>query len=175
MKSTDRILAKRYAKAFDALSATNQQAQTACEQLVVAAASLRQAVRYMQDPVVSSQEKTAFVQQLFGKESQIVCFISTLLRAKRYYLLEACVQEVEHLLDVRNGMVRAQVQSAYELSAAQQKKVEEVLSQFIGKTVQADFAVKPQLIGGLRVRIEDTLIDGTIQRRFEKLQEELIQ
>ena len=175
MKNTDRILAKRYARAFDALSQTAEQAQSACEDLTAAAASLRQGLAYMQDPAVSSKEKIAFVEQLFGKNGQTVGFINTLLRAKRYYLLEACVQEVHHLVDVRQGSMRAQVQTAYELTPAQQQKVEEALSQFTGKTVRATFAVQDQLIGGLRAQIEDTLIDGTIQRRFEKLQEELIQ
>ena len=48
-------------------------------------------------------------------------------------------------------------------------------SQFTGKKVQAAFTVQPDLLGGLRAQIEDTLIDGTIKRRFEKLQEELVQ
>lgn len=175
MKSTDFILAKRYARALDGLSTTAAQAQEVCQALIEAAAYLRQVAGYMQDPAVACKDKIAFVQQLFGKESIIANFIAALLQAKRYYLLEVCVQEVSHLVDIRQGIVRGQVQTAYALTAEQQKKVEEALSQFMGKKVQASFTVQTQLLGGLRVRIDDTLIDGTIKRRFEKLQEELIQ
>ncbi len=174
MKSTDRILAKRYARAFDALSADTAQAQSACAALTQAAGCLRQAARYMQDPAVPSKDKIAFVQQLFGAQGVEVKFLCTLLRAKRYDLLDVCVQEVQHLLDVRQGVVRATVQTAYPLTAPQQKKTEEVLSQFTGKTVRADFTVQAHLLGGMCVRIEDTLIDGSIRRRFEKLREEII-
>ncbi len=174
MKSTDRILATRYARAYDALSKDASQAATACESLQAAATQLAKARSYMQDPAVATTEKQAFVQKLFGAQTQVSAFLTTLLATKRYYLLDVCAREVQYLLDKRRGILRAQVQSAFELESAQKKKTEEVLSKLTGKTVRAQFGVDPNLLGGLQVRIEDTLIDGSFKRRFEKLQEELL-
>ena len=174
MKSTDRILATRYARAYDALSKDASQAADAYEALRAAASQLMQARSYMQDPAVATTEKQAFVQKLFGTESQVSAFLTTLLAAKRYYLLDVCAAEVHHLLDKRRGILRANVQSAFELTDAQKKKTQEVLSELTGKTVLAQFDVKMDLLGGLCVRIDDTLIDGSLKRRFEKLQEELL-
>lgn len=175
MKSNDRILAQRYSRAFDALSGSAQQAQQACSQLAAAAEQLKQAACYMQDPAISCAAKISWIHELFGPTGQVVDFIATLLQAKRYYLLDSCVQYVQQLCDARAGRVRAQVQTAFALSAQQQQQVQEALSQFTGKTVQAVFAVEPELLGGLRVRMEDTLIDGSMQRQFEKLKEILTQ
>lgn len=173
MKSTDRVLAVRYAKAFDALAASNQEAAGACAQLTQAAAVLTQAQAYMQDPAVSSAAKIAFVRELFGTENAVAKFLAVLLEAKRYGLLAACVQEVQHLLDVRQGIVRAQVETAFALSARQQKQVEATLSKFTGKTARAQFTVRPEVLGGLKARVGDLLLDGTLQGQFQKLQEEL--
>ena len=174
MKSTDRILAQRYAKAFDAISATAQQAATACAALQQAAALLKQAQAYMQDPAVSSATKIAFVQELFGAEDYISRFLAVLLEEKRYGLLDDCVQQVQQLLDERQGIVRAQVQTAFALSAQQQKQVEDALSKFTGKTARGQFEVRPELLGGLKARVGDVLLDGSLQGQFQKLQEELI-
>ena len=174
MKSADHILAGRYARAYDKLSSNNSQAQQAYELLYAASAQLAQARVYMQDPAVSTAEKQAFVQQLFGVKNQVSNFLTTLLAAKRYYLLDICVQEVHQLLDQRQGILRAKVQTAFELNDKQKKQVETVLSQYTAKTVRATFDVKADLLGGLCVRMEDTLIDGSLKRRFEKLQEELL-
>ena len=174
MKSADRILAGRYARAYDALNADAAQATAACEALRTCAAQLSVARSYMQDPAVKTAEKQAFVQQLFGAQTQVVHFLNTLLAAKRYYLLDACVQEVQRLLDERQGIIRPQVQTAFELSDVQKKKVEEALGQFAGKTARAQFEVRPSLLGGLQVRMGDVLIDGSLKGRFEKLQKELL-
>ena len=174
MKSTDRILAKRYARAYDALSKDSSQAQKACEALCVAALVLKQAHAYMQDPAVQTAQKQAFVQELFGTDKKLNGFLLALLSAKRYNLLDACATEVQNLLDERLGIVRADVQTAFELTPAQKKQVEKTLSKFTGKTAQSVFFVEPELLGGLSVRMDDILIDGSLKGRFKKLQEQLV-
>ena len=173
MKSTDRILAKRYARAYDELNKDTASITQACEALRTAAQSLQHAQTYMRDPAVSSTAKTALVHSAFKDQPQIEKFLRALLQAKRYYLLDACVDEVQHLADKRLGVVQVEVETAFELSADQKKEVEKTLSKFSGRQARARFDVKPELLGGLRVRIEDKLIDGSLQGKFKKLEEEL--
>ncbi len=173
MKSTDRILAGRYARAFDSLSADAPAAYAAWERLRMAESALAYAGSYMTDPAVPSTDKQQFVQDLFGEDKLIGGFLGALLSAKRYYLLPLCVSEVAKLSDLRAGIVRAQVETAFALSAEQKKQVELALSKFTGKTAKATFEVKPQLLGGIKMRVEDTLIDGSFQAKFERLKEVL--
>ena len=174
MKSTDRILAKRYARAYDELSKDNASAVEACEMLAIAAQTLRQAQDYMQDPVITLKTKKDFIQKLFSKQPQVENFLRILLEAKRYYLLDCCVTEVQHLTDIRQGIIRAQAETAFELSAEQKKQAEETLSRFSGKQVRVQFKVRPEILGGLRARMEDLFIDGSLQGKFKRLEEELI-
>ena len=173
MKSTDRILAQRYAKAFDALSSDAEQAWTASQGLANAAKALEQAQAYMQIPAISCEEKIAFIEQVFGKQNTVSSFICELLKAKRYYLLSSCALQVQQLADARMGITRAEVQTAFELSPQQQAKVEQALSALTSHKAKAYFTVEPELIGGLCARLGDTLIDGSVKGRFEKLDEEL--
>ena len=83
------------------------------------------------------------------------------------------MDEVGALLDSRLGIARAKVQTAFELTPQQKKKVEEALGQFAGKDIRAEYKTDPSLLGGLCARLGDVLIDGTLKGRFEKLQEEL--
>lgn len=174
MKSTDRILALRYARAYDALSLEDAEVVHACEALSTAAQTLQQAQAYMQSPAAQLSEKKEFVQKCFGKESRVSQFICTLLQAKRYALLSACVQEVQRLTDVRQGIVRAEVETAYALPAAQQKAVEAALAKLAGQKVCATFAVRPEVLGGFRARFDDKLVDGTLQGQLIKLKQELL-
>lgn len=175
MKSTDRILAKRYARAFDALGVTAQEASQNAQALQAAAQALQQAQGFMTDPAVAVSDKKALVAQLFAGEKTVCGFLQLLLESKRYNLLAACVQEVQALLDQRLGVVRPQVQTAFALSAAQQKQVEETLARFAkAKKAHAVFTTDPALLGGLRALVGDVLIDGSLKGQFEKLKEEII-
>lgn len=60
MNSSDRILAQRYAKAYDALATSNQQAQARAEELAAASQALGGAQAFMTDPNVSVPAKTGF-------------------------------------------------------------------------------------------------------------------
>lgn len=174
MKSTDRILAQRYARAFDGLSQTAQQALDCFKALQTAAQQLKQAQPLMLNPAVSSVQKKALVKELFASEKEVVAFLSILLETKRFYLLEECVKEVALLLDHRLGIAKATVQTAFALTEDQKKHVEEALKIFSGKEIQADYQTDASLLGGLRVQIGDVLIDGSLKRKFEKLREEII-
>ena len=174
MKSTDRILAQRYARAFDRTSQTTDQAAAACEALGQTAEQLKQAAVYMQDPAVATAEKIKWVCELFAQNKKVTDFITVLLQAKRYYLLGECVEQVRRLLDIRRGIVRARVETAFALNAEQQAHISQKLSEFSGRTVWAQFAVEPQVLGGLRVHMDGLLIDGTLQNQLQKLQQELL-
>ena len=173
MKSADRILARRYARAFDALSQDSAQAAARFEALQQAAQALHAVRAYMQDPAVSSAEKAAWTARTLQGDKAVAGFVCALVEAKRYYLLDECVAEAGGLLDERLGRVRAQVQTAFELSDGQKKRVEEALGHFSGKKACVQYQTDPALLGGLRAQIGDILIDGTLKRQFEKLKQEL--
>ena len=173
MKSTDRILAQRYARAFDGLSTSAEQAEKRFASLRVATELLKQAKSLMADPAVASSKKIAFAQEVLQEDKAVTHFISVLLEAKRYYLLDECLLQVSHLLDQRLGIARAHVKTAFALTAEQKKKVEESLSSFTGKKALVQYETDPALLGGICAQVGDVLIDGTLKRRFEKLREEL--
>ena len=173
MKSADRILARRYARAFDALSQDGTEAAARFEALQQAAQALHAVRAYMQDPAVSSAEKSARVCQLLQGDKVVSGFVCALVQAKRYYLLDCCVEEAGQLLDARLGRVRARVRTAFALSDEQKRRVEEALGRFSGKQACVQYQTDPALLGGLRAQLGDVLIDGTLKRQFEKLKQEL--
>lgn len=174
MQSTDRLLAKKYARAFDALSADGEQASARYQALRAAAQALAAAKAYMAAPGAPLAQKKELALAAAGEDKAAAGFLCVLLEAKRYYLLDECVREVSALADERQGIVRAKVQTAFALSQAQKKRVEETLSRFSGRDVRAEFETDPSLLGGLRAQMGDVLIDGSLKRQFEKLREELI-
>lgn len=68
---------------------------------------------------------------------------------------------------------KAEIVSAAELSAADQEQLRQSLSEQFGDGLVFSFRVDPALLGGLRVRVGDRLIDTSIASRLTALRESL--
>ena len=73
----------------------------------------------------------------------------------------------------RSGPTRADIVSAVELTAEEQAELRRMLTQQHGEGMMFDFRVDPSLMGGLRVRVGDRLIDTSVASRLARLRESL--
>ncbi len=67
----------------------------------------------------------------------------------------------------------AEVRSAVPLDDAQLERLADVLSRATGKQVEVKLVVDPSVMGGIVATVGDTVIDGTVRRRLEKLKEQM--
>lgn len=69
--------------------------------------------------------------------------------------------------------VRAEITSATELTSAHKEAVQQALVQQFGDDLVFFFSVDPSLMGGLRARVGDRLIDTSVATRLAALRESL--
>lgn len=173
MNSSDRILAQRYAQAYDGLAQSAAQATERAAELQAAAQALATADAFMQNPNVSIAQKQGLLKDALAQAPAARAFLETLVQCKRYALLPEIVRHVNALLDTRLGITRAEVYSAGELTDALKSRTEAALSSRYGGKVVAQYHTDPSLIGGVKILCKGELIDGSIKRQFEKMQEQL--
>ena len=80
------------------------------------------------------------------------------------------------LVQVASGAavaVKAEVTSAIELTEKEKEQLRQRLSAQYGEAMTFTFQVDPSLLGGLRVRVGDKLIDTSIASRLATLRESL--
>ncbi|MDR1826030.1 MAG: F0F1 ATP synthase subunit delta [Bifidobacteriaceae bacterium] len=70
--------------------------------------------------------------------------------------------------DRRRRLVAVAI-SAVPLADAQIKRLAGILSQEYGRDIQLNVSVDPSVIGGLRIRVGDDVVDGTVLMRFTHL------
>jgi F-type H+-transporting ATPase subunit delta len=73
----------------------------------------------------------------------------------------------------RAAPVKAEIVSATELDEKERGQLQHVLAEQYGEGLQFSFRVDPALLGGLRVRVGDRLIDTSIATRLAALRESL--
>jgi F-type H+-transporting ATPase subunit delta len=91
----------------------------------------------------------------------------------RLELLPEIRAQYEALRNDREGIVEAEVQSAFDLSDAQVKDLVSRLEKKTGRKVRAKVTLDKELIGGIRVVIGDKVIDGSARAQLGALENAL--
>ena len=73
------------------------------------------------------------------------------------------------LKDEREGVIEAEVQSAFELSDAQLKDIVQRLEKKTGRKIRARVALDRELIGGVKILLGDKVIDGSARAQLAAL------
>ncbi|MDP3441318.1 MAG: ATP synthase F1 subunit delta [Ignavibacteria bacterium] len=125
----------------------------------------------LKSPVVKTVDKKSILSQVFkGKVSHdVLTFLEFVIEKGREDILFEILKEFLVLCDKKNGIVRAKVSSAVELS---EKSKKEILSKFSVKTnknIEADFSINESLIGGFTIKINDTIYDASIKQQLRNL------
>jgi F-type H+-transporting ATPase subunit delta len=78
--------------------------------------------------------------------------------------------QFEALKNEREGLIEADVVSAFELDAAQTRDLEQRLEKRTGRKVKARVSVDRELIGGVKVVLGDKVIDGSARAQLAMLE-----
>jgi F-type H+-transporting ATPase subunit delta len=92
-----------------------------------------------------------------------------LVEAERVTLLPQIAVMFDKLKNQAEAVATATIESAYELSPAQVDELKTALEKRFGKKIEATVTVNRQLIGGARVTVGDSVLDGSVQAKLEAM------
>jgi F-type H+-transporting ATPase subunit delta len=99
--------------------------------------------------------------------------LDSLVRLPRTRSLEVAVDKLAELAAARRNRSVAHVTAAAPLSAAQQRRLADVLAHIFGRAVSLQVELDPDVLGGLVIRVGDEVIDGSIVARLSRARQEL--
>lgn len=128
--------------------------------------------RAVADPNLSdAQVAGLFISILSGKLSgEAENFLRVLAENKRIELLPEIRSQFEALKNERQGVVEAEVHSAFELTESQLAELVQRLEKRTGRKVRTQVRVDRALIGGVRVVLGDKVIDGSARAQLAALE-----
>ncbi|MFN2389220.1 MAG: ATP synthase F1 subunit delta [Actinomycetota bacterium] len=87
--------------------------------------------------------------------------------------LPQILERLSELAAEARDAVVAEVRSAIPLDQGQRDELAAALSTATGKKVELKVLVDPTVLGGIVAKVGDTVIDGTVRRRLERLKEQV--
>ncbi len=115
----------------------------------------------------------AFVGALEGAnktqvESAAQELVSMLAAQNQIYRVKGVVEAIEDAWREKYGAATVRIETAHPLTSSLRKKLEELAS---GAEMRE--LVRPQIIGGAKLRIDETIIDGSIEGHLAQLNQVL--
>lgn len=127
-------------------------------------------------PLIPPARKKAIVTEVFGGKVQDVTlrFLLLVVEKRREAVLPDVEQEYVRLANEHRGVVSVSVASAVPLAPDEVAALKAGLDRFTGKQTELDVGVDPDIIGGIAVRIGDTVIDGSVRGYLASLREKML-
>lgn len=175
----ERRIVRRYASAlFSAASKANAVDQVESDLGLVsyvfeASPKLTESAR---SPLVPASKKKEILKDIFGGKVHelTLSYLDLLVDKRREDAIAATEAEYVLLANEARGIVLAHVSSAVELTPQERKSLASAISDMTGKKAQLDLDIDAELIGGVLVRIGDTVIDGSIRGQLGALRVQLL-
>jgi F-type H+-transporting ATPase subunit delta len=131
---------------------------------------------FLASPAVEREAKHGVIEKLtarLGASRIIRNFLFVMVDNQRTALLPQMLETFESVLQQRQGMAEATVVSATALSDAQKSQLQQTLEKLSGKKISAKYSQDPTLLGGVQVRIGDTIYDGSLRNRLNQMRARL--
>lgn len=104
----------------------------------------------------------------------VLNFLMLLVKKRRIKYIKDICKEFQSLCNEHFGIVVGKVFTAFELSENQLNKIEEAISQKIGKKTKLHMVIDSTLIGGIRVEVNNHVYDDSLSYKLESLRKELL-
>jgi len=125
-------------------------------------------------PYFSTEEKkTGLDSALEGADPVVENFLALLIENHRMPVLFRVRREFDQMWREVNKLLPVQITSAVELDKAVTQQIGDEIGRQTGRTVELTSTVDPDVLGGLIVRVGNSILDASIRTRLERLRKQV--
>jgi F-type H+-transporting ATPase subunit delta len=126
--------------------------------------------------LVSADQKIELIDKAVGTKATPLLrnFLNVLARHGRLDILRSVRSEAKKIVDKLRGRFRVHVTTAAELDSQLQQQLSETLRGMLGGEPVLVVNTRPELIGGIVLRVGDTVYDGSVATRLARIRDQMI-
>lgn len=176
---SEAVVAQRYAEALFQLGTEKANLDQLAEELRVVRdvfVNNDEFFTFLRHPRITNEKKKQLLEEAFQSlQVDVLHTLKLLVDRQRVNITPSII---DHFIDKVNdvkGIAEASVTSVRELTENEKEELKQGLAKsFDKKTIQLKTAVDPSILGGLRIRIGNTIHDGTIKGKLARLERKLV-
>jgi F-type H+-transporting ATPase subunit delta len=170
-------IAQVYARSLFEVASEHDKLDVVREQLgqiADAIAESRELQTFFFSPYFSTQEKEEGVDKAITDADETVRnFLRLLLENHRMPVIFRVRREYDRMWEDAHDLLSVQITSAVELDPSVAQRIGDEIGRQTGRTVQLTSTVDPDVLGGIVVRVGNSILDASIRTRLENLRKQV--
>jgi F-type H+-transporting ATPase subunit delta len=143
-------------------------------QVADAVADSRELQTFFFSPYFSTQEKQDGLDKAITDADETVRnFLALLLENHRMPVIFRVRREFDRLWEDAHDLLPVQITSAVELDPSVAERIGDEIGRQTGRTVELTSTVDPDVIGGIVLRVGNSILDASIRTRLENLRKQV--
>ena len=130
------------------------------------------------NPTVSKEDKKNVIFKIADQNnfSKILKkFLGFVAIKNRLFFLDKIIESFLNLVSNNKGELKAKIVSPKKLSIAEQKKIQNELSEDFKSQLNINYEYDPDLIAGLIIQIGSVMIDTSVKTKLKKLEKNMVE
>jgi len=132
----------------------------------------------VKDPTISQDVLKSIIikiSETFKFEILFKNFLNFLILKRRFFYVEQILKSFNEICLEKRGELKAQIDSAKELTQEEINKITEDLSNNFKSKIKLNYNHDKSLIGGLVVQVGSTMIDTSIKNKLQQIENRMIE
>ena len=132
-------------------------------------------IRLLSAPNIPRRERRALLDEAFGGQMHpyTVSFLKILCEEGLIRQLTDCAREYRACYNQAHGILEVRAAAAIPLDADTRRRLRDKLAVVTGRQIDLTVTMEPELLGGIRLDMDGTRLDGTLRRRLDSIREGL--
>lgn len=176
---SEAVVAKRYAEALFQLGQEKNTLDDLIEQFGIVSDVFKnneQLYTFLEHPRINNEKKKQFIQDVFqGLQTDVINTMKLLVDRHRTEITPSIINYFTQMVNDAKAIAEATVHSVRKLSDTEtQQLADRLAAQLDKETVNITNVVDPEIIGGLRIRIGNTIFDGSIRGKLARMERRIL-
>ena len=173
-------LPRRYARALIQLAQESQEVELIGDSLVALTKVFRQSpdlLSTLSNDLIDFNQRLAAMEEIATHQKfspTLKNFLCLLVKKERVHLLSEITREYQALEDESLGIVRIVVETPSQPEAALLERVGSMVGRQLNKKVIPEGREDASMIGGMILKVDGRLYDGSVRRELERIKETLL-
>jgi len=133
---------------------------------------------FIKDPTITRDSLNQVVKKItdnFSLEILFKNFLSFLISKRRFFYVKQILKNFNEICSEKRGELKAEIKSAKNLTKDEINKITQELSNNFKSEIKLNYTHDQSLIGGLVVQIGSTMIDTSIKKKLQQLENRMIE
>ena len=136
----------------------------------------RKIQKFFLDPKINNNDKVSLISESnMQTDKKKINFLRLMIEKNKLFLIDSIHNRYKKLIDLNNGVKRAEIITAFELTETQLNQINDKLSNITKNKVVGNNVVDKSILGGFIAKFDDQMLDMSTMGKLSALKDKILE